>query len=281
MPGIKSFIKKNNSILLFSVYVFISFMMIGINTKTFDTSPGKLGLEVFSMFQAAIKNTASFISNTVNSIQELKYIKTDYEKLKKREAEFSRSERELVEVRSENERLRKLLGFVEKTGYDFIAAEITGKDPGNLFNTIIINKGTADGVKPDMTVTAFQDGFMGLVGKIVSSGKNNSIIKPVYDNSAYVAVRLQEARYEGLLNGGGTAEKDLVMSYVKKIARNEINFGDLVVTSGMRSLYPENIYIGRVSSIIARDYETSLKLYIKPIVDFSRLEYVFIIKGVN
>jgi len=68
------------------------------------------------------------------------------------------------------------------------------------------------------------------------------------------------------------------MSYVNKNGKERISYGDIVITSGMKSIFPKGIYIGRVRSISAREYETSLQLEIEPTVDFSRLEYVFILK---
>jgi rod shape-determining protein MreC len=67
------------------------------------------------------------------------------------------------------------------------------------------------------------------------------------------------------------------MSYVKKLALNEVQYGELVVTSGMGQLFPQGIHIGRVREMTAIGYEASLELEVEPIADFSRLEYVFIL----
>ena len=69
----------------------------------------------------------------------------------------------------------------------------------------------------------------------------------------------------------------LSMSYVKKLALEQVQYGELVITSGMGQLFPEGIHIGRVREMTAKGYEASLELEVEPIVDFSRLEYVFII----
>jgi hypothetical protein len=69
------------------------------------------------------------------------------------------------------------------------------------------------------------------------------------------------------------------MRYVKKIAIDAFGYGDLVVTAGLGGIYPKGINIGRVRIIRARDYETSLELEIEPIIDFSRLEYVFVLRA--
>jgi rod shape-determining protein MreC len=87
---------------------------------------------------------------------------------------------------------------------------------------------------------------------------------------------MERSRYEGLAMGSGSDELPLVVQYVKKRAREEIQFGDLVITSGLQSLYPPGIKVGRVSKFGFLIILTSMELEIEPIIDFSRLEFVFI-----
>ncbi len=256
----------------------ISILLIIISTNTVVFKPKQVGLTIFSTIQKGFSGIGSFFSRTVNSIGELQDLKAEYKELRNRMTEYKSLERDILELKNENEELREQLEFSNKIGYDHVAAEIIGKDPGNIFSTIIINKGSVHGLKKGMPVIAYQDGFQGLVGKIVDLGRGTSTVLPLIDRSCYAAARIQTARYEGLVSGMGRGEETVVMQYVKKRARNEIKYGDLVITSGMRSLYPKGIYIGRVREIEAKEYETSLQLTIETIIDFSRLEYVFVLK---
>ena len=92
---------------------------------------------------------------------------------------------------------------------------------------------------------------------------------------AEVSARLDESRFEGLTSGQGSDRATLLMRYVKKIATDRIEYGDLVVTAGLGGLYPAGINVGRVRDIRAETYETSLTLEIEPVIDFDRIEYVF------
>jgi rod shape-determining protein MreC len=69
------------------------------------------------------------------------------------------------------------------------------------------------------------------------------------------------------------------MSYVKKEAQSEIHAGDLIVTAGIDSLYPADLLIGRVKTLTVKQYQTSLDIELEPILDFSRLEYVNILRS--
>jgi rod shape-determining protein MreC len=67
------------------------------------------------------------------------------------------------------------------------------------------------------------------------------------------------------------------MRFVAATARSAVGYGDVVVTSGMSSLYPRGLVIGTVLEVQARPYESSLELLVEPAVDFGRLEYVFVV----
>jgi rod shape-determining protein MreC len=130
-------------------------------------------------------------------------------------------------------------------------------------------------------VVAFQDGIEGLVGRVVDVGHGSSIVVPLYDSTSFVAARLAKARHEGLISGNGSANEPLVMRYVKKRAKEEVQFGDLVVTTGFESVYPPDIAIGRVNRVRVLEYQSSIEIDLDPILDFSRLEYVFVIKPIQ
>ncbi len=139
---------------------------------------------------------------------------------------------------------------------------------------MVIDKGSVDGIGKNMAVIAFQDGLKGLVGKIIEVSPYTSKILPVFDRDSFVGARMLKVRYEGLVNGNGSKYGLLLMTYVKKSAKEYIKFGDIVVTSGMNSIYPEGIDIGRVREMDILEWQPSLHLKLEPVIDFSRLEYV-------
>jgi rod shape-determining protein MreC len=115
------------------------------------------------------------------------------------------------------------------------------------------------------------------MGKVVQAGAFESLVIPVYDLSFYASARLANSRYEGLVEGQGNPETPLLMRAIPKRARDEINQGDLILSSGMGGVYPAGLIIGRVSTIFYQEYETSMAVELESALDFSRLEYVFVI----
>lgn len=241
-------------------------------------TPKEAGFTVISTLQRGVNGIGSFFSNTVNSINELSELRDAYRQLQEKVSEYQEIERNIEELTNENKALREQLGFSRTSPYRNIPAEVIGKDPGNTFNSIVINKGKNEGIERGMPVVALQDGYHGLVGKIAEVGMFTSIVLPIYDESAYVSARLQESRYEGLITGSGYSDSILTMDYIKKIAREYIKYGDFVITSGMNSIFPKGIYVGRVTAIEGKEWDTSLQLEIEPIVEFTTLEYVFVLQ---
>ncbi|GHU52128.1 hypothetical protein FACS1894200_12620 [Spirochaetia bacterium] len=133
-------------------------------------------------------------------------------------------------------------------------------------------------MQKDMAVIAYQNGVEGLVGKVIYVAPFESLVMPLYDSSCHVGSRFQASRHEGIVEGQGSFDSPLLMRFISKRAREDINIGDVIISSGMeRSLYPPDVTIGRVSRVLDYDYEISLSVEIEGVIDFSRLEYVFVV----
>ena len=269
---------KKETLLFILLLLINSVLMISDRRGKEVLKLSELGFSFLSVFQQGFAYFTDFINETGNSINELKKIKTEYRDLLKKVSEYESLEKDYLDLKRENAEMRRQLSLSSNSKMEKIPAQITGSDPGIFYNTIIIDKGSKHGITKDMAVVAFYEGFQGLVGRVIETGAYSSKIIPLYDKKFSAAARLQNLRYEGILSGNGDSRSLCLMNYVNKNARDKIGYGDIVVTSGMSSIYPGGIYIGRVRSVVAKEYETSLELEIEPVVDFSRLEYVFVLK---
>jgi rod shape-determining protein MreC len=265
-----------------SSYVFValaigSFSLLLFSTRSFIVDVKDMGLSLFSGMRGGIYELSSLASRTVLSIRELATLRREYAELTSRMARYEQLERTAAEIRQENLRLREQLGFSRSLNYLHIPAELIGRDPDNLFSALVINKGRHAGVENNMAVIAWQNGIQGLVGKVVQTGQFESLVMPVYDVSSFVASRFSVSRYDGIVEGQGSPDVPLRMRFIQKRARDEINYGDVIVSNGMGGVYPGGISIGRVNAIYYQEYEISMEVELESIIDFSRLEYVFVI----
>ncbi|MCU0650668.1 MAG: rod shape-determining protein MreC [Candidatus Omnitrophica bacterium] len=173
------------------------------------------------------------------------------------------------ELKTENKRLLDLLSLKQQLPYKVIAARVIGREPSNWASTVIINKGSASGIKKGAASVS----FLGLAGRVADVNQSTSKVTLINDPGVNVSARTQRSRQEGLVCG--SLSGSLIFKLLPKDC--DIVTGDTVVTSGMSRVYPKGLLIGTVSAI-ARDF-SGLGMYavIKPAVDLSSLEEVLII----
>ena len=279
MTGVPGFLQRHRTGVTFAVLVFLSLLAILISNRNVVLKPKEVGQSFFSVFQIALNGVGRWVSGSVSALSELKSLRAELGAAREKLVEYERASRDLTELRRENQALKAQLGFAESLTYRYVPARLIAKDPGNLFSTMVLDRGTRHGVRKGQPVVAFRGGLQGLVGRVVTTALATCTVQPLTDPGSYVAARLQNSRYDGLISGAGSGL--LVMSYVGKLALQEVEYGELVITSGMGQVFPEGVHIGRVREMQAKGYEASLELEVEPIVDFGRLEYVFILSYGN
>ena len=255
----------------------VSLLLLLIDTGSFAINPARLGYAAAATVQRGFAVSGNLLRETFNSIAELKRVRAEYDALRLKMEDYQIIQRDLVNLQGENERLKSMLEFSSSLEYRHTPARIIAKEPGAFFHSFTIDKGSRHGIRTDMPVIAYQQGFQGVVGKVLDAGPNSSRVLPLISANCYISSRLQSSRFEGLVQGGGGIHEPVLMRYVVKTAKEEIQFGDLVETSGLDSIYPPGLFVGRVRSIGSREWEPDLELAIEPIIDFSRLEYVVVV----
>ncbi|BCR22125.1 rod shape-determining protein MreC [Borrelia sp. HM] len=220
-----------------------------------------------------------FVSSIFKAINEYKDYGKIVEAYKKRIQQLEIVLQNVQVLRQENSRLKEQLGFYSIHSHDFISAEIIYLNYANISSLMAINKGYNDGVQKDMIAIAYQDGFSGLVGKVVKVYAHTARVLPLTSYENFVSARIQNSKFIGLVEGKGYG-KPLEMNYVNKLAESSLKIGDFIVTAGF-SDYPSGIYIGKITYFNVLEYNSLLSIKIEPIIVLDKLEYVFLIKGNN
>ena len=278
MPGLfEGFFARHRKGATLAALVFVSLVCLMLSNRTVVIRPKEIGLSVAGFFQRGVTGVFRWFGDTAGSIGQLRAAREELAAARARLEEMGQATREVLELRRQNAALLEQLNFTQKLPPERIAAEVIARDTDNLFSTITINKGSRHGVKRGMPVVAWQGDIEGLVGKVVLVGPGSSQVLPLYDPQCIVSARVDTTRDEGLVTGQGKDRGTLVMNDLKKIAKDKIGYGDLVVSSGLGGVYPKGINIGRIRDITAPAYETSLVLQVQPIIDFDRVEYLVLI----
>lgn len=261
---------------VFLILLFLSGLALAFSGGGFVVNFQRVGFSVVTSLQKAVYSVCDGVSGVFTAVAELKSLKAENQELKEKLKNYEFLQRNNTEIRKENERLREQLQFAAHIEQKNFPAQIIGRNPDNIYSGITINKGSRSGIKKGMSVIAVQNGTTGLVGKIVTVGLETSLVMPVYDSKCVVSSRIQNTRDIGLVSGSGNANSPLQMKYIKKRVLSELNFGDIVVTSGETDNYVADIPVGTITNIMVVEYDSSLNIEITPVVDFARLETVIV-----
>lgn len=223
---------------------------------------------------AVLQKTQDFFG----SFREIKSLREENALLKEKVSELVSQINTLKDYRLENQRLKVLLDYklAHSEDFQFKAAEVIGRNPNNWYRTLTINVGAEDGIKKDLPVVTHQ----GLVGRIINVSPKTSEVLLILDQDGAVAARVWETRdTPGVVEGKGDGNSVLSMIYLPHDA--DLRKGQTVVTSGLGGIFPQGIRIGKITDIIDESNGLMKKAFIKPYVNFGRLEEVLVILKVN
>lgn len=187
--------------------------------------------------------------------------------------ELDRLRRELQESRERlaaADRLERLLEFRERSDFTMAAASVIGRDTSGLYRTVLIDRGSSDGVAAGQAVVAPD----GVVGRVIRSYPSSAMVLLLTDRSSGIDALVQRTRDPGIVQGRGATACEL--RYVDR--SSEVEVGDDVVTSGIGGGFPKGVWLGRVSGV-DRGGEMFLGVEIRPSVDLARLEEVLVVTG--
>jgi rod shape-determining protein MreC len=168
----------------------------------------------------------------------------------------------------QSETLQKLLELRSTIQVSTTAAAVIAGGASPEFRTITIDKGTGEGMRPDMAVLS----PAGVVGRVILPGVRASKVQLLIDRNAAVGAIVERTRAQGVVMG--TGEDRLRLNHLPGAA--DIMVGDRVVSSGIEGIYPKGFVIGQIESIERQAGEFS-NVVVRPAVEFSSLEAILVV----
>jgi len=234
---------------------------------------GRAVLILVSPFQGHLTAFVQSVKDVWNQYFFLVSTAEENQRLKRELGQHLQQLNHCTETQLANDRLRHLLGFQEEVSRPMIPAQVVGRDPSPWSKTVIVDKGSQDGVRQGAPVV-IPEGIVGVV--VEASGRYAKVLLLIDPNSAIDAL-VQRTRARGIVKGGGAGY--CVFDYV--LRKHEINVGDTVVSSGLDGVFPKGLRVGRVSEIVRLNAGIFQKVSVTPYVNFEVLEEVFIIFDLN
>lgn len=265
------FSKRLLRILCVILFALINIVFLSISAKYphRHTIIHRLAMAGIVPLQESVINTMRFCCRIWSHYFYLVAVREECDRLKgmldKAEMEKSR----ILESESECQRLRNLLEMKSEVPHRMLPSQVVGVDPSGWFKTIIINKGTKDGVSKGMAVIAPE----GIVGHVVGASYRYAKVLLVIDRGSAIDALVQRTRFRGIVEG--EASESCRFKYI--VRKADIRIGDTVISSGLDGLFPKGLRVGIISEISKPSSGLFQELKIRPFVDFARIEEVMVI----
>lgn len=222
---------------------------------------------LFSAVAFEVRDTLHFLS----SIGDLK---SENERLEKKNTELLAENSKWQSISRENEELRKQIGLLPREKFDLQAGEVIGRDAAGVGNWITVNQGSFQGIEKGMPVIV--DGEV-LIGRVIE----------VYPKSAKVMLlsnpesRVSGITVTGSAQGIALGEHGLGILFDMVLQAETLKDGDRLVTSGLGGEFPKDLFIGTLQQVRLSEDRLYQRASVVSPVNFDALRYVFIIKNTH
>ncbi|MGA7722716.1 MAG: rod shape-determining protein MreC [Ignavibacteriaceae bacterium] len=243
------------------VLIIICLFTLSINQKPAAKKVKSLAFGSFAAFSSVISDIFDFAG-----------VRSENEKLRKFNAELMLQVSELRKFGIENSELKQLLSLKDSSNFPLIPATIISKSLSRSQNTITLNVGKNDGLKPGMPVINDQ----GLVGVVSSISDDFAIVQTLKNVELKLTVKDERSGVEGIMKWNGS---ELVMVDIPKTY--DIQPGDRIVTSQLSSIVDVPVPIGMALGLSKVETGIFNEAKIKPYADFIKAEHVFVISIVE
>lgn len=226
-------------------------------------------------FEKSIASIGQWMTDVQDSFREKEDLIQQNEELQTTVDTLTEQNNVLLQDQAELARLEQFYELDEEyTDYPKVAARIISKDPGNWYDTFMINRGSNDGIRVDNNVIAGK----GLVGIVTEVGSNWATVRSIIDDSSNVSAMTVSTDDICVVEGDLELIDEGKLRFSQLYDREDkVSVGERIVTSNISDKYVEGLFIGYVSEIeLDTNNLTKTGTLVTP-VDFQHLKDVFVI----
>ena len=217
-------------------------------------------LAIANFVQSPVTTVTSSVTNYFQSIANLRSAQTENDELKQKVQELEVELRKREDLADENARLKSMLQLKNETSYKIVPAQIIGRDPSAWFDSVVINRGSLDGVKLNMPIVN-NGGLIGRVAAVSPLTAQVYLITKDKTGLGGVIGELGTSNALGVVSGNGRREV-LEMGYVPGTI--EVKVGEMVYTTGQDGIYPPGLKLGEVVEINTGSATVPQQIFIRP-----------------
>lgn len=201
---------------------------------------------------------------------DLRHVRQQNQDLRSQVGRLQLEQAALLEDARQGQRLQQLLAFREHYIYNTVPAQVIGTSGTDQSRVLYIDKGTKNGLKPDMAVITPD----GIVGKLKDVFWDTAQVLEISDQTSGAGVVLESTRLRGVLRGNALGQPQVI----NLLPDERIKPGERVITSGGDQIYPRGLPVGEVDHVAPDPQNPGyINIVIKPAANLGRLEEVLII----
>jgi rod shape-determining protein MreC len=229
-------------------------------------------IEAVTPFEKVVVHTQSWFHNNWVDYVYLRNVNKENQQLRAEIERMKLEQTRLSEDAKMARRIQTLLAFKEQYIDQTVAAQVIGTSGSEQSRVLYIDKGSNDGLKPDMPVIT----PTGIVGKIVQVSASSAQVLPINDQLSGVGAALKDSRLQGILKGAPNGATTL--QYV--MSDEPVKTGETVITSGGDRIFPKGLLVGTVASV-EPGKDLFLRIRVIPSARLDRLEEVLVVTRIE
>jgi rod shape-determining protein MreC len=225
---------------------------------------------VVTPFERVLHGTSQHVRGAWNDYIDLRHTRQQNQDLKQYVARLREEQAAFAEDAAQGRRLQKLLAFQQQYIATTVAAQVIGTSGSDRSRVLYIDKGSADGLKPEQPVITPD----GIVGKLRDVFPHTAQVLLIDDPTSGAGVILASTRIRAILRGNATG--DVMINNLTSDSR--IKPGEKVITSGGDMVFPRGLPVGEIVSIAPDpQHQPYTQIFIKPYANLVQLAEVLIV----
>jgi len=262
---------RHKRFLLTAVFLLAVFLVYALNLRNKEhANPVERGVMTLT---APIAEGGTAVTGAVGTIWSdyIDLLEVRQENVKLRKTVQRLNERIVAgnEAVMANARLKALLDLKGTLNTPSLAVSVIGEDSSAWFKTLVVDRGSSDGLTEGMPVLAAG----GVVGRLVKVAPNSSRVLLLTDHASAIAALVQRSRARGVVRGAGGGRCSMEFT----VKEDDVKVGDAVVSSGIGGVFPKGLPIGEVTMVKKGEYGVFQTIEVRPAVNIANLEEMLVL----
>lgn len=270
--------KKKLFVLLIGIIILVVLIGYSIRDRDKLTTAEQFVSDTVGWIQSIIHAPVKYITDVFSNMDDIRNTYDENAILKEKLAQYKTLIYEVQELKEENKELRKLIDKTDSLrDYTAIQASVISRSPERWIEQLTINKGSLNGVWPNMAVITAD----GMVGKVHSVSKSTATIQLLtgFDQFNRISATISRKKGKdifGIIENYDQETNSLLFKIIEE-SDKDLKKGELVVSSGKGGVFPAGLLIGTVKEVIPDQYGLTRTALIKPAADLYEIDNVIVV----